>query len=399
MLSWDYPPGTAGGIAAHIDGLAHAMAAAGDDVVLVTRTHPLADSNASDSEQGGVRVLRTETDMPWLADASDIARTASANHAFVVRSDALGEWRPDVVHAHDWRVAWTAEVLASRFGAPLVTTLHGTERGRHGGHLPPGEATDINSIEWWLAFRSARVITSTKLMVREIVGGFELDPARVRRIPNGIDPAWWRSDHPDHDHPDHDHPDHDHPDSVETDGPALILTWGRVRFEKGFQVLARAISTLRARRVNLQCVIAGRGSYLPELQSQLDIEGVSDVVTLPGFLSDHELRSAIHRAACVVIPSLYEPFGVVALEALAGGAPLIVADTGGLAELVGGTGSALLFEPGNAEQLADRIEELLGDPALARRMRTAGVELLEATYTWDAIAARTRDIYLDVLHP
>jgi glycogen synthase len=382
MLSWEYPPGMAGGIAAHVDGLAHAMVAAGDDVVLVTRAHPMA---GDDVDHGGVRVLRAEIDMPWLAAGSAIAHTASANHAFVVRAEAVGAWRPDVVHAHDWRVAWTAEVLATRFGVPLVTTLHGTERGRHGGHLPPGEATDINSIEWWLAFRSARVITSTKLMVREIVGGFELDPARVSRIPNGIDPAWWRSEDP--------------VQVVDPGGPALVFTWGRVQFEKGFQVLARAISTLRTRRGGLECIIAGRGSYLPELQSQLDIEGVSDVVTLPGFLSDHELRAAIHRAACVVIPSLYEPFGVVALEALAGGAPLIVADTGGLAELVGGTGSALLFEPGNAEQLADRIDQLLGDPALAARMRAAGVELLEATYTWDAIAARTRDVYLDVIHP
>jgi glycogen synthase len=385
MLSWEYPPGTAGGIAAHVDGLAHALALSGAEVVLITRAHPLADAaSETGAGAGGVKVLRAAIDMPWLAEGSDIARTASANHAMVVRSAALGDWRPDVVHAHDWRVAWAADVLATLFDVPLVTTLHGTERGRHGGHLPPGEATDINSIEWWLAFRSARVITSTKLMVREIAGGFELDPARVHRIPNGIDPAWWRSDEP---------------GPPPGDQPALILTWGRVQFEKGFQVLARAISTLRTRRGNLECIIAGRGSYLPELQSQLDIEGVSDVVSLPGFLSDHELRATIHRAACVVIPSLYEPFGVVALEALAGGAPLIVADTGGLAELVGGTGSALLFEPGNAEQLADRIDQLLGDPELAARMRRAGAELLEATYTWDAIAARTNDVYLDLLTP
>ncbi|MEX2626906.1 MAG: glycosyltransferase family 4 protein, partial [Ilumatobacteraceae bacterium] len=341
MLSWDYPPGTAGGIAAHVDGLAHALAAGGDDeVVLITRTHPMAEP---DGDRAGVRVVRADVEMPWIAEQSEIARTASANHSLVARAAALGEWRPDVIHAHDWPVAWAGEVLARWYGVPLVTTLHGTERGRHGGHLPPGEAIDINSVEWWLAFRSARVITSTKLMVREIVGGFELDPARVHRIPNGIDPAWWRTGGP----------------GPDPDEPPLILTWGRVQFEKGFQVLARAISTLRARRGDVQCIIAGRGSYLPELQSQVDIEGVSDIVSLPGFLSDHELRDTIHRAACVVIPSLYEPFGVVALEALAGGAPLIVADTGGLAELVGGTGSALLFEPGNADQLADRVEQVL----------------------------------------
>ena len=90
-----------------------------------------------------------------------------------------------------------------------------------------------------------------------------------------------------------------------------------------------------------------------------------------------------------MIPSLYEPFGVVALEALAGGAPLIVADTGGLAELVGGTGSALLFEPGNADELADCIERVLTDPELATTMVRARTRLLQATYTWDAIASRT----------
>ena len=125
-----------------------------------------------------------------------------------------------------------------------------------------------------------------------------------------------------------------------------MLTWGRVQYEKGFQVLARAMSTLRSRVPDVECIIAGRGSYLPELQSQVDIEGVSDIVRLVGFVPDVKLRDLVHRAGCVVIPSLYEPFGIVALEALAGGAPLIAARTGGLAELIDGTGAGLLFEPG-----------------------------------------------------
>lgn len=376
MLSWEYPPGAAGGTAAHVDGLAHSMALAGHEVVLVTRSHPAADR---DTSTGGVRVVRCDVEMPWLPLHDEIARTASANHHFVACTSALNGWRPDIVHAHDWRVAWAADVVASLYDAPLVTTLHGTERSRHGGHLPPGQASDIHSIEWWLAFRSRRIIASTKLMAREIASGFELDPEVIHRIPNGIDPAWWQSDGPD--------------SAIVDDDAPLVFTWGRVQFEKGFQVLARAIATLRQRQPGIECMIAGRGSYLPELQSQIDIEGVGDLVQLPGYLSDHELRATIHRASCVVIPSLYEPFGIVALEALAGGAPLIVADTGGLAELVGGTGSALLFEPGNADELAGRIEQLLGDPELADRLRQRGAELLDATYSWDAIAARTVDVY------
>ncbi|HEY3486191.1 MAG TPA: glycosyltransferase family 4 protein [Ilumatobacteraceae bacterium] len=381
-VTWEYPPGTAGGIAAHVAGLARAMAAAGHEVVVITRACPGVERDAT---MWGVRVLRADVDMPWIPEHDVVARTASGNHALVAAAAALDGWRPDVVHTHDWNVAWAGTVLAKLHGVPLVTTLHGTERGRHGGHLPPGEATDINSVEWWLAFGSQRVITSTKLMVREILGGFELDPERVRRIPNGIDPSWWQQRDEDPD---------DAPVNSRT-----VFTWGRVQYEKGFQVLVRAISTLRNRVPGISCTIAGRGSYLPELQSQVDLEGVSDLVNLPGYVADEDLRTAIHRAGCVVIPSLYEPFGIVALEALAGGASLVVADTGGLAELVGGTGSALLFEPGNAEELADQIERLLTEPELVTSLRQRGTQILDATYSWDAIAARTVDVYREVATP
>lgn len=379
MLTWEYPPSSAGGTAAHVDGLSHALTRLGHDVVIVTRRVPGTDA---ESVTGDVRELRADVDLPWLPD-NDVTATASANHAIVARLSALGDWRPDIVHAHDWQVAWAADVAATLFECPVVTTFHGTERGRHGGHLAPGQATDINSIEWWQATRSRRVIASTKLLVRDIVSGFELDPDLVRRIPGGIDPGWWRATGPD-----------------EADQPCrsgLILAWGRVQYEKGFQVLARAIAVLRHRMAGIECVIAGRGSYLPELQSQVDLAGVGDLVELAGFVDDNDLRAAIHRAGCVVIPSLYEPFGVVALEALAGGAPLIAADTGGLAELVGGTGSALLFEPGNADDLADCIERVLTESDLTDQMVRRGHELLEASYSWDAIATRTILVYQDAL--
>ena len=375
MLSWEFPPSAAGGTGAHVDGLAHALAGLGHDVAVVTRRVP---GSEPDSTVGGVRVLRADVDLPWLPD-NRVANTASANHAFVAEFATLDGWRPDVVHAHDWSVAWAADVIARTTDAPIVTTFHGTERGRHGGHLKPGSSTDINSVEWWQAFRSQRLTAATKLMVREVVDGFEVDPSHVTRIPGGIDPAWWRASGPD--------------DVQPTGRSGLVLAWGRVQYEKGFQVLARAVGSLRYRIGGLECVIAGRGTYLPELQSQVDVAGVGDIVELPGFVSDNQLRAATHQAGCIVIPSLYEPFGVVALEALASGAPLIVADTGGLAELVGGTGSALLFEPGNAEHLADCIERVLTDQDLADDLVERGRELLEATYSWQAIAVRTLDVY------
>jgi glycogen(starch) synthase len=173
----------------------------------------------------------------------------------------------------------------------------------------------------------------------------------------------------------------------------LVVAWGRIQYEKGFQVLARAIGELRHRVPGVRCVIAGRGSYLPELQTHIDVEGVSDIVQLAGFVPDDELHALLQRAACVVIPSLYEPFGIVALEGMAAGAPTIVARTGGLAEILDGTDAGMLFEPGNHHELADRIADVVADPGAADRMRANAAGLLRKTYTWDAIAAETLAVY------
>jgi glycogen(starch) synthase len=153
------------------------------------------------------------------------------------------------------------------------------------------------------------------------------------------------------------------------------------------------MALLRHKVPGIRCVIAGRGSYLPELQMQIDVEGVSDLVHLAGFVPDDDLRALLHRAGCVVIPSLYEPFGIVALEAMAAGAPTIVARTGGLAEIVEGTGAGLLFEPGSAEQLAMLVEQVLSGTAVATALRASAARLLAEHYSWDAIAASTVNVY------
>ena len=373
MLSWEYPPLVVGGIAAHVEGLATALHRSGHEVVVCSLHHPAADD---DAVVDGVRVLRADTALPWLPDDDLVARMASANHQLVRLLARLGDWRPDVVHAHDWLVAWAGDTISALFAAPLVATIHATERGRHGGHLPPGLPGEINSVEWWLTYQAREVIACSRFMVREVVQGFELPPDKVHLVPNGVDIDRWS-----------------HVDDPAAVREPLVIAWGRIQYEKGFQVLARAIGSLRLRVPGIRCVIAGRGTYLPELQTQIDMEGVSDLVQLAGFVTDDELKGLLARAACVVIPSLYEPFGIVALEGMAAGAPTIVARTGGLAEIVEGTGAGVLFEPGNHHELADRIEDVLADPGAAAHLRDAAADLLRRTYTWDAIAVFTAMVY------
>jgi len=376
MLSWELPPTSSGGMAAHVDGLAHALAAGGDDVVVITRRDDRRLER--DSTLAGVRIIRADVDLPWLPDRA-IARVASANHAMVAASTVLGSWTPDVVHAHDWQVVWAAQVLSHLHSAPVVTTFHGTERSRHGGHVPPGVPTDVNGVEWWAAANSRRVITITGLLARQVTSDFELDPEIVHPIVGGIDPAWWRTVADDEAAP------------APDDAP-LVLAWGRVQYEKGFQVLIDAMAEVRARVPDARCMIAGHGTYSAELQSRVDVAGLDDAIDLPGWLDDNRLRAAVHRADCVVIPSLYEPFGVVALEALAGGGPLVVARTGGLAEVIGDSGAALTFEPGNADMLANNIVAALTDSDLSDDLADRGQRLVD-TYTWSAVADRTRDVY------
>ena len=371
LVTWEFPPETVGGVGAHVDGLSKSLAKDGHDVCIFTLAAP---GIVEDQVVAGVRIIRADVDLPWFPENDAVGFVSSGNHHITTLLAQLDDWRPDVVHAHDWRSAWAGLTLATLCAAPLVTTFHSTESGRHGGNVPEGDPASIHSVESWIANVSQRVICCSRFMQREVIDGFELMPDQVHLIPNGVDVDEWA------------------PNGVQQRN-MLVLAWGRVQYEKGFQVLAQAIGRLRGRVPGIRCVIAGRGPYLPELQSQVDIEGVSDLVHLAGYVTDEELRLLLHEAGCVVIPSLYEPFGIVALESLAANAPTIVARTGGLAEIMEGTEASLMFEPGNAKELATRIERVLMNPHVSQNIQAQGAEILHARFSWDAIARSTVSAY------
>jgi glycogen(starch) synthase len=381
MLSWEYPPLVVGGIAPHVHGLAGALARGGHEVAVLTFHDPEA---ADDVTEDGVRVVRVRTDLPWLPEDQFVTRMATSNHHLVSALASLDGWVPDVVHAHDWLVAWAGATLHDVWQRPLVATIHATERGRQGGHVPPGQPSAINSIEWWLTYQASQVIACSEFMRHEVVSGFNLPADKVHVVPNGVDPAPWA-------------PPPGVQRTLDTDKP-LVVTWGRVQYEKGFQTLVQALPEIRLAHPGIRVVVAGRGSYLEELRDLARRCGVDDAVEFPGFVPDEELQDLLHRAAAVVIPSLYEPFGIVALEALAAGAPLVAASSGGLAEVLDGTNAALLFPPGDAGALAGALRQLLRDPRAAKAQQRRGHQLVAQRYTWDAIAAATVPVYEAARH-
>src|SRR5436190_24215063 len=121
------------------------------------------------------------------------------------------------------------------------------------------------------------------------------------------------------------------------------------------------------------------------------------MVQFPGFVPDDELRHLLHTCSAAVIPSLYEPFGIVALEALAAGAPLVAAAAGCLIEVLDGTGAGLLFPPGDVDGLARTLERMLSEPDLVAASHAAGLRLVHDVFSWDAVAAATVPQYQTLL--
>jgi glycogen synthase len=389
MVSWEYPPVVVGGLGTHVQELAPRLARQGHDVVVLCRqptgtdatTHP-----TSDTRVGGVRVLRVAEDPPHLEFVADlVAWTLGMGHAMVRAGlELLGGWRPDVVHAHDWLVAHPAIALAEAADAPLVATVHATEAGRHGGWLSLPLNRQIHSVEWWLANSADALITCSRSMREEVAVLFDLDAEPITVLHNGIAPHDW---------------------SVPADvvaatraryaeaGAPLLLFVGRLAYEKGVQDLIAGLREIREAHPGTRLVLAGSGEMSEPLRAQARKLRVRRAVHFAGRLPDEELAAALAAADAVVLPSRYEPFGIVALEAAAAGAPLVASTAGGLAEVVVDGETGLSFAPGDVPGLVRAVRTVLSDPAAARVRAAAARARLATDFDWDDIAAATARVY------
>jgi glycogen(starch) synthase len=376
VLSWEYPPVVVGGLGRHVHALSEAMAAAGHEVTVVTRHAPGAPF---DEVVNGVRVVRVPEDPPIFDFADDLLSwTMAFNHALTRAALAVAEQvAPEVVHAHDWLVAHAATTLKHHLGVPLVATVHATEAGRHQGWLPGTLNRSIHTVEWWLTYEARRVVTCSEYMRWEVTRLFDLPPDKVTPIPNGVGAG---------------------PGNVDAgavadvrarygDAPLLLFT-GRLVYEKGLQDVLGALPRLRRRHRGLKLLVAGDGPETANLHAQARTLRLGRAVEWLGFVPAEELAVLSVAADCALVPSIYEPFGMVALEAAAAGTPLVVADTGGLREFVRHGATGLRFTSGDVAGLADAVSLVLRDEVLARRLVRGGRAAL-ADYTWPAIATRT----------
>lgn len=389
MLSWEYPPVVVGGLARHVHALARHLVLDGHEVVVLCRqpagtdaeTHPTTDSVVE-----GVRIIRVAEDPTHLTFERDlVAWTLAMGHAMIRAGTSLSRtWRPDVVHAHDWLVTHPAIALAEAARVPLVGTIHATEAGRHSGWLSHPLNQQIHSVEWWLANRVDALITCSQAMRREVAHLFEVGAESIEVIHNGIEERDWQV------------PAEQVRLAREAHSPGggpLLLFFGRLEWEKGVQDLLDALPAIRQRHPGTRLVVAGKGRHLEELREQAGSLGLTDDVDFVGHLSDRELRAVLAAADAVVLPSRYEPFGIVALEAAAAKAPLVASTVGGLGELVVDGETGLAFDPGNVAALVDAVDAVLSDTDAAGRRALAAQSRLAAEFDWARIAAATARVY------
>ncbi len=386
LLSWEYPPVIEGGLARHVRKLAEALVRQGVSVDVLTRGVEDGPQNGQPGvdELGGVTVHRVR-EPSWPRDLDRfVAWVEQMNSDMLAAGEALAEeHRYELIHGHDWLVARASASLAERAGVPYVTTIHATEHGRHQGwvHEPP--QSHIHSVERWMARRADAVIVCSYYMRGHVADIFDIDERRIVVIPNGIDPSELR-------------PAADLlslREKFAAPHEKLVLFVGRLVYEKGFQLALDALPGVIERVENVRFLVAGSGTHEAELKQQAQRLGLSEHGGFLGWIGDDVLHSLYRIADLCVVPSIYEPFGLVALEAMASGCPCIVADTGGLREVVPvGERVGLRFNGGDAEHLGVMIERLLVDDALRERLVTEASEHV-LRFDWDDIAERTRGIY------
>ncbi|NLZ38479.1 MAG: glycosyltransferase family 4 protein [Firmicutes bacterium] len=384
MFSWEYPPRVIGGLARHVSELSAALHRIGVEVDVITINE---NEDTPEKElNGGVRVWRVR---PYHLVPRDfisgilqynIAMLEKALELFLAGADY------DLIHAHDWLVAYAARAVKHALRKPLVATIHATEYGRNRG-LHTDEQRYISDVEWWLTYEAWKVICCSSYMYHELQRVFHLPEDKIVIIPNGVElqqfkrianVAAVRERYAAHDE-------------------KIVFFVGRLVQEKGLHILLQAVPRILAAVPKTKFVIAGKGPALETLRGQARELGIEQHLYFTGYIDD-ATRNALYRSAAVaVFPSLYEPFGIVALEAMAAKVPVVVSDTGGLSDIVDHGITGLKCYPDNADSLAEQIIKLLQDTTYAEQLSENALQKVKNNYAWQEIAKQTQSIYRQVL--
>jgi glycogen(starch) synthase len=410
MLSAEYEP-VVGGLGRVVVALSRELARKGHDVHVFTPAHTGAPAY---EVSHGVHVHRVEPH-EWgttfeVSDAVEFAHKEllrllhdyevyngtseffrdihNKNMAIYQYAMRLHQEQPfDIMHAHDWLVEPAAWMLKVGAELPLVSTIHATEQGRNNG-IHNDLQRYISHKEWRLIYESKEVIVNSRYMLDELLWTMHVPESKIHIIPNGIDPTKFaceltreelRVKH-----------------NLPVDGNVVLLC-GRMVREKGVHVLIEAAPGILAQHPNTTFLIAGSGYYQPDLENLATSLGLGDHVRFFGRYNDVNLNELLALSTVATAPSIYEPFGIVALEAMAAGVPLVSSDRGGLKDIVDHGLTGLTSYGDNPNSLKDMVNWMLSSPELQTLVVNGAHRKIQEKYTWPAIALQTKVVYDEVL--
>ncbi len=382
VLSWEYPPHILGGLGKHVYALSNAFTDEGVEVHVITRGEveaPLYEM------AGNVHLHRAPYYSPPPRDFHTMVLQTNFNMVETALKVVNSIGDIDIIHAHDWLVAHAGKLLKHTLSRPLVATIHATEWGRNQG-LHNDLQRYISDVEWWLAYEAWNVICCSEYMRNEIKSIFQIPDDKIRVIPNGVDVREFESD------VDTWKFKHEYAAWDEK----VIFFVGRLVREKGVDTLIEAIPKILSIEPKAKFLIAGKGPALEGLKNKAATLGVAHKVYFTGYIDDATRNGLYKCAEVAVFPSLYEPFGIVALEAMAAKAPVVVGDVGGFSEVVRDD-LGVKVQPGDSDSLAAGILKILQNPSLGQVLRDNGYREVTLKYNWRDVAKKTLKVFQDVL--
>jgi glycosyltransferase involved in cell wall biosynthesis len=385
MFTWEFPPRIIGGISPHVYNLSRSLANSGAKVYVVTCDFPGAPEHEVLDEVEVFRIDSYKNPAPNFATWVYLMNiNMQKEAAALVKS--LGE-KVDVFHSHDWLVANAGIGLKHVFRKPLLATIHSTEIGRRNGIHSDYERM-IHETEAWLTYEAWKVICCSDYMVSHVRWAFGLPEDKLVMIPNGVNVQQYTK-------------------NKDTDlsqfrrkfalpEEKIVLFVGRLVYEKGIHVFVNAAQKV-LEKVNAKFVIVGNGYMKEPLSNLVKGMGLAHKVTFTGFVDDETLKNLQRCADVCVVPSLFEPFGIVALEAMAAKSAVVVSDTGGLSEIVEHDVTGVKVYPDNLDSLSWGITKVLLDEKYANQLRKNAYRKVQEDYDWGRISQQTKTVYKDVL--
>ena len=380
MLTWEYPPRIVGGIARVVHDLSKRLIKDGHEVTVVTYRDN-ADVPEYENDKG-VNVYRVDNYMIHPNNFIDWIMQLNFNMLSKATEIINKEGGFDVIHAHDWLVTYAAKSLKNAYDIPIVATIHATEAGRNSG-IHDETQRYINDTEWLLTYEATEVIVKSNYMKNEIQRLFGLPFDKINVIPNGINLSNFTGIER----------DYDFRRQYAMDNEKIILYVGRLVYEKGVQHLIAAMPKILSNYNDAKLIIAGRGGMMDELRAEASNLGLNDKIYFTGYLNSKQVQKMYKCADVAVFPSTYEPFGIVALEAMLAGVPTVVSDVGGLDEIVTHGVDGMKSYAGNANSIADSVTALLYDHQLATNVSKKAKQKVKDQFNWEKIAQDTHFTY------